>query len=945
MPNRVPTRFTIALACASLATGCGGEPSNPTPPPPPPSVPASLTIHAGQGQAAVAGSAVAINPAVIVKDGQGAIVAGVRVNFTVTQGGGALGVAGTHTDEHGVATPGQWILGAAAGAQAIRAQLHEGSVPAVTIAATALAVEEVLVTQTVTGSGGTISVNRPDSPLHGAELQFEQGALAGAASVTLTEAPTAALTIPSGMSAVGPALGILSPVARLQAGAGVRLPMTPVAGKVMMIGFADPVSRRVTVLPTLRQESDAIVALVPSLDGSTIPGARLAGVSASTARMDEPKSLLFLLAINEELLDRSFDTGFRPGADDWDFPRMAIADLAFLTRPSDAGAPFAAADDGLVTTAIWYYANRRKQGGPPLNGSTQLFAQQPLSSRYGIRWAALAEGDVPPIAQTGGLLIKEWRDWASDDRGRFQWLQFQGIKALMLTTFERPVPVVLLDTDNPDEFNTESHPMAIAYRTSGNTLYLAWPGSPGSEITVQFSEQGMTPFLLPNKNGTANMVRAIGGIHYVNVIDDAKLAAQWTRVANQTIGDAEGWPVPKLHWEKAELDTASTYLLDELQHWWQCAQCPDKVPTPAQLPATASRVQRFQAVNIGTGGGSPELSAGFSSMSLSAEDTFDEDERINRKGFVVYNPIEADSWVGTAIGWLDWRTVTYRKLELEPSEEEISFSQDTTITLTLTPSEPPPNGSRYRWLLRTADTQDSTETTTPTHTRDLEAGTDGWLVFSALEGEHKRPIARDSIRVSPGEDGPFWRILTISDPTGFAEDIEGSGELFDLMERLLAVPGSGVITYETVGDTQELKIRVRRSTLWTPETCCPLPAFNAGTEWLLPLGFAPAKSHPVGPYFTGWGTSHWSQTSTALDTGTITGQWVPATITYTIKDIGVQTGPAGGFRFTATRTGTTMTGTLAIHLWAEDDDSGELEDDASIYQFPFTAVRMAPSND
>src|SRR5690606_19264587 len=304
----------------------------------------------------------------------------------------------------------------------------------------------------------------------------------------LTEASTSGLNIPSGMTAIGPALAILSPAGRLQAGAVVRLPMTPVAGKVMMIGFADPVSRRVTVLPTLRQESNEIVALIPSLDGGIVPGARLAGVSGPPTRMDEPKSLVFMMAINEELLDRPFDTGFRPGTDDWDFPRMAIADLAFLKRPPEAELPFATADDGLVSTAIWYYVNRRKSGGQPLHGSTQLFPQQPLSSRYGIRWAAIAERDVPSITQTGGLLIKEWDEWADEDRGRFQWLQFQGIKALMLTTFERPVPVVLLDTDNPDEFDAESHPMAIAYRAAGNTLYLAWPGSPGSEIAVQFTE-------------------------------------------------------------------------------------------------------------------------------------------------------------------------------------------------------------------------------------------------------------------------------------------------------------------------------------------------------------------------------------------------------------------------------------------------------------------------
>ncbi|HRP07470.1 MAG TPA: hypothetical protein PLL69_03190, partial [Gemmatimonadales bacterium] len=850
-------------------------------------------------------------------------------------GGGAIGVAGLHTDENGRASPGQWTLGPTVGVQTLSATYT--GLPKVVFTATATEDdddEEELVTQTIPTSGGTITVNRPGSPLHGASLELEGGALAGGTSITLVEAATSGLQIPNGMTAVGPALGIVSTAGRMQAGAAVRLPMAPVAGKVMMVAFADPVTRRVTVLPTLRQEAGTITALLPSLSGGSIPGLRQGGGALASVRADEPASLVFMMAIDEELLDQDFDSEYRPGTDDWDFPRMAIADLAFLKRPNEASSPFAAADDGMVTTSLWYYVNRRKQGGPPLHGSTQLFAQQPLSSRYGIRWAALAERDVPPINQTGGLLIREWGEWGTEDLGRFQWLQFQGIKALLLTTFNRPVPVVLIATDNLDELNAESHPLAIAYRTVGNTLYLAWHGSPGSEIAVQFSEQGMTPFALPNQNGTANMVRAIGGIHYVNVINDSKLAAQWAGVANETIGNAEGWPTPKLHWEKAELDTARVYLLDELQHWWECSQCPDKVPTPSHLPATASHVQRFRSVTMGDGTGFPDLSASFASASLSADDTFEEEERLDRKGFVINHPVETDPMVGTAAGWLDWLTVAYRKLELEPSVESIEFGQDTTVTIAVTPSETPPAGTRYRWLLRTEDSQDSVETTTPTHTRDLEAGTDGWLVFSALEGEHKRPIARDSIRITGDNPAPYWRFLTAVDTDEFFDgDTEGGSDEFDMLVRMITVPGAAMISIEN----DVLQLRVRKSGVWPSEVPGP---YNAANEWRMILGPASPQNHALGPFFAGWGTSSWSQTTADLDAGSITSQTILGTTSYQVKDAGTQTGPLGGVRSTATRDGTAMTGEISIWIWWIDGESGEVEEPADGYRFSFTAVRV-----
>ncbi len=935
MLSSSPGRDSLLGLLALAAAACGGDSSTN---PDPGGDPASVAIHVGNNQSAAVGTAVAVDPAVVVKDADGNTLQGVRVSFAVESGGGSVVSATASTSQNGVASSGRWTLGPTSGAQTLSATV--AGLPKVTFSATATSGggsgQEIL-TQTITTGGGTISINRPGSQLNGVRLQFDAGALGAAAVVTITEESLAGYNLSAGMTALTPGIGVSSTAGRLDAGVSIRFPATPQTGKILMVGYADPVSKRVTAIPTLKQDATSITALVPSLDASGTAGVQIAGSLMSGSRMDEPKSLMFLLAINEELLNRDFDTGFRPGADDWDFPRMAIADLAFLKRPGQASMPFAAVDDGMVTTSLWYFVNRRAASGS-LHGSMQLLPQQPLSSRYGIRWAALAEKDVPPISQTGGLLIREWNDWATDDRGRFQWLQFQGIKAMMLTTFNRPVPVVLLETDNPDEFNSEAHPMAIAYRTAGNTLYLAWPGSPGSEIQVQFSEQGMTPFLLPNQNGTANMVRAIGGIHYVNVIDDSKLAAQWTRVANRTIGDAEGWPTPKFHWEKAELDTARVFLLDTLQMWWQCSQCPSRVSRPAQLPQSASNVQRFRGVrNLGAGG-SPNLSASFSSIRLSADGVFEGEQRLNRHGFLVQHPVEEDGFVGIAIGWLDWQTVVFRKLELEPSVPAIEFSQDTTVTVVVTPSETPPSGTRYRWLLRTSDSQDSVETTVPTHTRDLEAGTDGWLIFSALEGEHRRPVARDSIRIESGGPVPYWRLTAVSDADELLDDdeVEGSGEVYMMLQRMVAAPGSAIISIEDGPDGKTLYLRVRRSGTWPDGAPGP---FNGSSEWRMVLGPGAPQTYPLGPYFSAWRPGSWSQTTSDLSSGNVLGQNILGMASYNVHNAGTQTGPAGGVRINATRNGTVMSGALEFWIWFVDYDD-DIVGQAEGYPFPFTAVRM-----
>ena len=74
--------------------------------------PTRFAIHAGNGQSAPVGGAVAIPPSVIVTGIGGQPVPQVPVTFTVSQGGGQVTGASVVTDEAGIATLGSWILGA-----------------------------------------------------------------------------------------------------------------------------------------------------------------------------------------------------------------------------------------------------------------------------------------------------------------------------------------------------------------------------------------------------------------------------------------------------------------------------------------------------------------------------------------------------------------------------------------------------------------------------------------------------------------------------------------------------------------------------------------------------------------------------------------------------------------------------------------------------------------
>jgi adhesin/invasin len=96
--------------------------------------PAVLAVVAGDLQTAAAGTAVPVQPAVMVTDILGAPVVGATVTFAVVAGGGSITGASAVTDASGVARVGSWTLGTTPGTNLLIASL--GSLTPVVFTAT-----------------------------------------------------------------------------------------------------------------------------------------------------------------------------------------------------------------------------------------------------------------------------------------------------------------------------------------------------------------------------------------------------------------------------------------------------------------------------------------------------------------------------------------------------------------------------------------------------------------------------------------------------------------------------------------------------------------------------------------------------------------------------------------------------------------------------------------
>jgi len=119
--------LVVASACGGGSDGSGPDPRQP----------ASVELVTGDGQAATVGTAVAVAPAVRVRNTDGAPLAGVSVSFTA--GAGVVQGSPAVTGDDGVATAGGWTLGAGAGPQVLVARVPGLAGDSVAFHATGLA--------------------------------------------------------------------------------------------------------------------------------------------------------------------------------------------------------------------------------------------------------------------------------------------------------------------------------------------------------------------------------------------------------------------------------------------------------------------------------------------------------------------------------------------------------------------------------------------------------------------------------------------------------------------------------------------------------------------------------------------------------------------------------------------------------------------------------------
>jgi hypothetical protein len=383
-------------------------------------------------------------------------------------------------------------------------------------------------------------------------------------------------------------------------------------------------------------------------------------------------------AIPVAVLNQDWDTHFRPGINDWEMP-------AFATEASPASVLL-----GAATTEVWYFNSHAS--ATPLNGRFAAIRNAPLSDTIGYHWTSTINNQVSN--QVNSYLSSAYNSVTTGPAAKDS-LQFDQIRAsFALPTLNGGTSLPVLVDLQSSAIN--GYYYLVAYRATGNQVYVADPVSPGdSSRFLQLTASGMTPYVnplfKPGVSFTTPLATPLG-----LAIPLAPLASSYAGAAAGTVGTTL-FPVSGFYsWSGQLYDTM--YVVDSLRFWAQCATCQFGF-TSTLSPAPTGNVESSYNIYRISGGlvtdsvgllGANGLLSTTASIAPGTQYTFGV-------------PLASAAAAGTVpssggLRWLDWQQFTITDLQgtLALPTGGILVSSPDTFQVSFQPNLLPANVA-YQW--------------------------------------------------------------------------------------------------------------------------------------------------------------------------------------------------------------------------------------------------------
>jgi hypothetical protein len=345
--------------------------------------------------------------------------------------------------------------------------------------------------------GGTITVNKPDSPINGLTIEAPAGAYQSSQPVKVSYSPISGQTFGTNFNPVSPMITIDAGQEYADQPLQVTIPINITEDQFPMAFYYNGTDKNLEGIPTVKYDTHSI----------TITTRHFCDVVVS--------------AILNGTLDAVpvADSGFKPGTDDWEFDNAG----SYIAPTGHCS--------GQSLTMMWYYTEQRqKLDAPKLNGRFDNNGRSktpdvPRDDTMGYRIASVTQVD------------DNWDAYSKLIDPIFTSINnsttFYCFKYSILMTGEPQYVFISRDGG--------AHAI-VCYKVAGNTMYIADPNYPGKERAIQINGYNFTPYSSGDNSQdiAASGVRIYPRIYYLAksaLISWDTLAADYAKMQAGTIGD------------------------------------------------------------------------------------------------------------------------------------------------------------------------------------------------------------------------------------------------------------------------------------------------------------------------------------------------------------------------------------------------------------------------
>ncbi len=353
----------------------------------------------------------------------------------------------------------------------------------------------------VDSSGGSVRVQKPGDPLDGLELNIPAGAYADARQVNISYAPVTNHTFGDNFQPATPLITIETGGTYSDKLMSLRIPVDIPADDYAMAFYYDESTGTLEGIPFISIEQDSIT--IATRHFSTL----LVSIISNT--------------VLDDLLKGDIDSGFRPGADDWQFVNRGS-----YIAPSGHCA-------GQSVSAMWYFCEKPDGPDPFLwelydrNGKEPATPDLWDDDSYGYRLASVIQQDID-WDNFGVQFQMELR--GKDDLAHYKAFAY----AITLTGEPQYVGIAS---------NAGGGHAMIVYRVYKNNLYIADPNYPGDlQRRIELVNGQFKPY---NSGANADEIAAGHGKAYESIgyraksamVDWQQIGRRWAEFKAGTIGD------------------------------------------------------------------------------------------------------------------------------------------------------------------------------------------------------------------------------------------------------------------------------------------------------------------------------------------------------------------------------------------------------------------------